>query len=136
MKQWFGNLKNNFASWMYGRYGSDELSHFLSMVALVLLVMSLFVPVLSILVWAILIWSTIRCFSKKIGKRQKERAVYLRITGGIKTWFKRRKNIWRDRKTHKYYKCPNCKAYLRVPKGKGEITITCPKCKNKMDKKT
>lgn len=25
--------------------------------------------------------------------------------------------------------CPNCDSRLRVPKGKGKIKITCPKCK-------
>ena len=31
--------------------------------------------------------------------------------------------------------CPNCKARLRVPRGKGKINITCPKCefKNQME---
>ena len=31
-------------------------------------------------------------------------------------------------KEHKYFTCPNCKTVCRVPRGKGKIVITCPKC--------
>lgn len=30
---------------------------------------------------------------------------------------------------YKVVNCPECEARLRVPKGKGKIKITCPKCK-------
>ena len=36
---------------------------------------------------------------------------------------------------HKYYHCPQCSKMLRVPKGKGKIAISCPKCKEKFIKK-
>lgn len=39
-------------------------------------------------------------------------------------------------KEHKIYKCPNCKTYLRVPRGKGKILITCNSCGHKFNKKT
>ena len=39
-------------------------------------------------------------------------------------------------KEHKYYLCPSCKQIVRVPKGRGKITITCPTCKNRFDKKS
>ena len=31
-------------------------------------------------------------------------------------------------KEHKYFTCPNCRTVCRVPRGKGKIIITCPKC--------
>ena len=39
-------------------------------------------------------------------------------------------------KTHKYFTCPNCRQKLRVPKGNGRITITCPKCKTQFKGKS
>lgn len=123
-------------AWMYGRYGFDELSKFLSITAFVLVLLSAFVPILNPLALALLIWSMVRTYSRNIVKRQKERDGYLRFTGKFKQFFKLRKNMWRDRKTHRYYKCPGCKAYLRVPKGKGKIEISCPKCKNKITRTT
>lgn len=32
--------------------------------------------------------------------------------------------------------CPSCKSKLRVPKGKGKIKITCPKCEFKYNMET
>lgn len=37
---------------------------------------------------------------------------------------------------HKIFKCPGCKTYLRVPRGKGKILITCSNCGHKLNKKT
>ncbi len=39
-------------------------------------------------------------------------------------------------KGYKYYRCPGCNLHLRVPKGKGKICITCPKCRREFIKKT
>ncbi|MEG1066114.1 MAG: hypothetical protein RSD85_01035, partial [Erysipelotrichaceae bacterium] len=46
------------------------------------------------------------------------------------------KKKWKDRKDYKYFKCPQCKKNVRVPKGHGNITITCPQCGTKFDKKS
>ena len=48
----------------------------------------------------------------------------------------RRFDHWLDRKTHRYFRCPQCRATVRVPKGKGQIRITCPHCKHQFIKKT
>ena len=136
MKNWFQNLGAKMQSWMYGRYGYDELSKFLSIFALVLMVLSIFLPPLYIIAFVLLLWSIIRTYSRKIEKRRQEREVYLRFTGKIKQFFGVRKNMFRDRKTHRYFKCPECKAYLRVPKGRGKIEISCPKCRGKITRTT
>lgn len=136
MKRWFQNLGEKMQAWMYGRYGFDELSKFLTIIALVLVLLSGFIPLFSPIALVLLIWSMVRTYSRNIVKRQKERDAYLRFTGKFKQFFKSRKNMWRDRKTHRYYKCPICKAYLRVPKGRGKIEISCPKCNNKIIRTT
>ena len=38
-------------------------------------------------------------------------------------------------KQYRFFDCPNCKAHLRVPRGSGNITITCNKCGTKFDRK-
>ena len=38
------------------------------------------------------------------------------------------KKMWKGRKTTAYLKCPNCGQMLRVPRGKGKITVTCRGC--------
>ncbi len=44
--------------------------------------------------------------------------------------------MWRERKTTRFLKCPNCGQMLSVPKGKGKIRVTCPTCHAKMETKS
>ena len=104
MKRWMQRLGEKMQAWMYGRYGYDELYKFLSITALVCILISPFVPLLNPIALILLIWSMFR----NIEKRRKEREVYLKYTGKVKQSFKRRKNMWRERKTHRYFKCPEC----------------------------
>lgn len=126
MKRWLQRFREKMQAWMDGRYGYDELSNFLSIAVLVCVFISLFIPLLYPIALIMLVWSMFRSFSRNLEKRQKERKTYLKYTGKVKQSFKRWKNMWRDRKTHRYYKCPSCKNWLRVLKGKGHIEITCP----------
>ena len=125
-------------SFMVGRYGYDELSRAMSIIALICLLVAMFTgwPLLSTVALILWVWALIRSYSKNISKRQLERQSYLRLTGRIKGWFGTKKRAWSERKTHCYFKCPNCKKTLRVPKGKGKIKITCPECKTQITKKT
>jgi DNA-directed RNA polymerase subunit RPC12/RpoP len=62
-----------------------------------------------------------RVFSKDMTRRISENRKFLSIWNPLAARFK-------DRKTHKYYKCPSCSQQLRVPKKKGNLSIKCPKC--------
>jgi len=140
MKKWLQDLKYCLQRIMQGRYGFDELSQFISILGLILLMLSFFLRLyaLYLIAFALLVWTWFRALSKNIYKRQAERSKYLNVKS--KTMQKGRlcKNKWRDRKTHKYYKCPHCKAVVRITKpGKGrKISIHCPKCGNSFEKKT
>lgn len=139
MRNFFRRIGNAVARFMYGRYGTDELNMFFLILAIVCLLLS-YVPtvgfVFGILAIVLLAWSNFRVFSKNIPKRRRELDTYLRIKRKPKNARILRKNKKRDKKTHCYFKCPSCKAVLRVPKGKGEIIVTCPKCNTKTPKKT
>lgn len=123
-------------NFMYGRYGADQLNNFLFGLYIVLLVLSLFIPYVNILCIAVIIYSITRIMSKKYSQRRAENEWYLRHTQGIRKTINRYRNIIKYRKTHKYLKCPQCHQYLRVPKGKGLIAISCPKCHEQFDRKT
>ena len=130
MKQWLVRMGQRFSRFMYGRYGTDELNRCLMIVSLILLLLACFRPLwwLYLPAVAVLIWSYVRCFSRNIYKRRRENQAYLRLKRPLTAFFTLQKNKHRDRKTHCYFKCKSCKAVLRVPKGRGEIDVTCPKC--------
>ena len=138
MKKWFQNLGYRMQVWMQGRYGNDELSRLLTIVGIVLLLLSLLtgLRLLYLIGLALWIWSLVRCYSKNISRRRAERDAYLRFTGRIKSKLAFYKRRWSDRKTHRYYRCKQCKTVLRVPRGKGRIKVRCPKCHSEFFKNT
>ena len=115
---------------MQGRYGTDKLNMAILGVGVVasLLVMFIRQPmmdlVLTVLSYGFMIWAIFRMLSRNTYKRYQENRKYLRLLERIK-----------DRE-HRYYDCPRCHQSVRVPRGKGKISITCPKCKEKFIKKT
>ena len=138
MKEKFESLRLKMEHWMIGRYGTDEFSRFLFVIGIIMmLVYSLTgVGILSILSWIILIYGYYRCLSKKIIHRSRERDFYLRATEPVRKKCSLWKRMWKDRNSHRYFKCPKCKKMVRVPKGKGRIRITCTSCGNEIIKKT
>ena len=123
---------------MAGRSGADQFSRFLSYVALALIVANLFVrsSVLWILALLVLVYTYYRMFSKNVARRREENGRYLqlqyKLTGGVKNCLDR----WKQRKEFVFFRCPDCRAMLRVPRGKGRIRVTCRKCGNAFEKKT
>lgn len=126
MRRW---LQSVFA----GRYGVDELSRFLTGFAMVTLILScLFRGTISGVFWMLtlvnLVWNYFRMFSRKADKRRAENRKYLtvryKVTGKL-TGMRQRLS---QKRYYRFYKCPGCGVTTRVPKGKGKIRITCPKC--------
>lgn len=91
---------------------------------------------ISIAAWVVLIWAIVRAMSRNHTKRREELGKYYGIKKKITDKFSLWKVIWKERKTHVFFKCKNCGAVLRVPKNRGDIVVTCPKCKSKIDKHT
>ncbi len=123
---------------MYGRYGSDQLNMALLIAAVVLSIlnsifsaifrgnaaMSIISLVVSLLIYALFGYQLFRTLSRNIYKRRRENQRFMLL------W-----NRLRDR-NHRYFRCPQCRQTVRVPKHRGKINIRCPKCGEKFIKKT
>lgn len=134
-------MREKLARFMAGRNGADQLTRFLSITAMVLIVLNLFLDgLLSSILWfaalILLVYCYFRMFSRNIYKRREENSRYLKKEQLLRRWFSVRRDMWTQRKTHKFFKCPSCHSFLRVPKGKGRIRVVCRKCGNAFETKT
>jgi len=136
MNDWMNKLRDRFARFMYGRYGSDEFSRFLLYAALVLMILGVFLrtPLFRYLGIASLIGCYFRMFSKDMDARRRENSWYLGKKQQVLQFVSSKKNHAADLKDHHIYRCPNCGQKIRVPRGRGRIVITCPKCRTEFTK--
>ena len=125
-------------SFMSGRYGNDKLNstllflYFAAWIANLLIGHSVTSLVLDIIQLSLLIIAVTRMFSRNIYRRRAENETFLRIFGRMLPDTNLLKNKIRDRHTHIYKKCPQCKSILRLKKISGEHTALCPKCHNRI----
>lgn len=127
-------LREKFIRFMYGRYGADQLNRFLAIFLVVCAVLNMFIRsnYFSLILnsWEILLIVIIyyRMFSKNMQRRYAENQKYLTLENKVKHFFGRKKYMQQQRKDFHIYTCPQCRQKIRVPRGKGKISIRCPKC--------
>ena len=130
MRGFFGKLAMGYRRFMQGRYGTDKLNMVILGAGLVACLINMFVPfamlnlLLTLISYGLMGWAIFRCLSRNTYKRYRENRKYLMLLQQFKD------------KEHRYYDCPRCRQQVRVPKGKGKINISCPKCSHKFIKKT
>ncbi len=126
------SMKLNYSvrRFMEGRYGNDKLNNAILGAAMVLVILALFIrnPLVNLMThgvaYALMFWAIFRTLSRNTYKRYQENRKYLKVFDRLK-----------DRE-HRYYDCPKCRQVVRVPRGKGKIAITCPRCKEKFVRKS
>jgi len=123
---------------MLGRYGPDHLAIALIVLSFIVSLLYAIIGVTALLYISYIIFGIVlfRMLSRNIYRRRAENDKFIRYWWPIRTKIKRRTERIRQRRTHKFFKCPNCKNTLRVPKGKGKLQVTCPKCGTGFMKKT
>lgn len=143
-------MKYKLVKFMEGRYGMDDLAKAESGTIFVLLIVSVVlsffggrVPAINLLllileiVWiALFIHMYFRVFSRNISKRYEENQKFCNFRYRAVVKKNQYKNEWAQRKTHCFFRCPQCKQRVRVPKGRGKICITCPKCRNEFTRRS
>ena len=131
---WFrvmlAKLSAGLTRFMAGRYGTDKLNSALLWLGVITVIIAMFIPLplpnllLHMLAYGLMCVAIFRTFSRQTYKRYQENRKFLMLLDRIKD---------RD---HRYFECPRCHQPVRVPRGKGKIAISCPKCKEKFIKKT
>lgn len=131
-------MKEKFYHFMQGRYGADELSKFLLAVSTIMLFLHMFTRnfVFNLLFWICFAYNCYRMFSKDYTARYNENQKFLGSKNRLKYWWESQKNLREQKKIYHIYKCPYCKQKIRIPKGKGTIIVTCPKCKKEFGKRS
>ena len=131
---WLRNLGAKISAgirrFMTGRYGTDKLNMWILGAGLIICIIYTLIPntLIKLALWALsyglMIWAIYRSLSRNTYARYQENRKFLQFFDRLK-----------DRE-HRYYDCPKCRQVVRVPRGKGKIAITCPKCREKFIKKT
>ena len=126
-------MKNFFqraAAFMQDRYGNDKLNNFILIVAAILYLINLFArsSIMIVIILLLAVLAIFRALSKNITKRLYENRRFTDIFGRVGDFFKRQYMKIRDFKTHRYVRCPHCKAQLRLKKRTGVQHIHCPRC--------
>ena len=122
-------IRNAIQRFMYGRYGNDQLNLFLIGLYLLLYLVFMFTrwDMLYFVSFVLLALTLFRLLSRNMERRRMENARFMRAAGPVLSWLRLRRTIHRD-KEHVYFKCPSCGQQLRVPRGRGKITVTCRSC--------
>ena len=131
-------MKERMQRFMAGRYGNDQLNQFIFIVAIISMVLEIITrqSLFYTLTLVLLILAYVRVFSRNINKRYEENMKFSQKKDAILNKFRKQKYYAAQRRNFHIYTCPQCKQKIRIPKGKGKISITCPKCRTSFIKKS
>lgn len=120
------NLKDKINRFFQERYGLDELGKFLIIINLITYILGVFWHSYLILGISVscMIFLLYRIMSRQHWDRSEENRKYMSY---VKLWQLR----YEHRKSARIYLCRRCGRYIRVPKGKGKIQVTCTVCGDK-----
>lgn len=130
-------MRGMLQRFMAGRYGSDQLNNTLMGAYLVLLVLGMLtgLEVLEMVSFVLAALALFRMLSRNYAARRAENVRYQKLIAPVVRWYRLQRTVRKD-KEHRYFKCPGCGQYLRVPKGKGRITVNCRSCGAKFEEKS
>ena len=134
MRQWLSKV-------MYGRYGGDNFGRFLSFASFVPLLAALAVPGWpKFVLWGAAVgvigYQYFRMFSRRTDARRRENAWYMKKRQAVTGFFAAVRGWIRQGRSYRFFRCPKCHVWLRVPRGRGKIRVTCRGCNYQFIKKS
>lgn len=135
----FQKLGDKFRQFMIGRNGPDDLARFALFLAVLCIIFNMFFSgtllgsALTFLTFVLVVYTYWRMCSRNLSKREAENRSYVslrtKVTGPFRQGYSFLKDWMKYHKEYRIYRCKQCGQTLRVPKGKGTVKVTCPKCK-------
>lgn len=138
MRAFLTRMQWKMAEFMQGRHGADSLAQASVVAGLIFTLLDAFLGsgLAGFIGLALLAYGLFRCYSKNLAKRSQENEAFLRMVAKPKHELDIMKKRVANRKTTVYFTCKGCGSTLTVPKGKGTLRVTCPKCKTQVTKKS
>ena len=130
LRQLGAKMSAHMRNFMMGRYGTDKLNTAILITGVIASILKVFTTndsldlALTVISYGFMIWAIFRSFSRNTYKRYRENRRFLMLLDRFKD------------KEHRHFDCPKCRQPVRVPRGKGKIAITCPKCRERFIRKT
>lgn len=129
-------MRDKLRDFFQRRYGLDGLSNFLIFIGIILTILNILITrqglnrVFILVANLLFIIVVFRALSTDINARYQENIKFYNATKPIRREIDIVRLKFKNRKTHRYIRCPKCRTHSRVPKGLGKIKITCKHCGN------
>ena len=132
------DFQNKLRELMRGRNGADDLAIVSVTVAILIAVINLVTKtrIFSAIGLVLVVYAVWRTCSKDVQRRSSENAAFMRSLGPVARWVRNPKAAFAETRSFKHAKCPNCGQGVRVPRGKGKVRVTCPKCGTRFDERS
>lgn len=130
-----GDWQRRLSEWLRGRQGPDDLAVFSVNLAIVIVLVNVFART-GWLGWvglALVAYAMFRIQSRNLGARARENEAFLRALGPVRPWVQNPRAAWAELHAYKHVRCTSCRQRVRVPRGKGRLRVTCPRCKTKFE---
>ena len=130
-------MRTRLNMFMLGRNGVDFLNkHLFCIAAVIAGVNLLFSGWVGVLPPVMAGYALFRTLSRNLPMRQMEDMVVREKYGHAKEKISGALQRAKQSRDYRLFFCPSCGSYLRVPRGKGRIQVTCPRCGHRFDRKS
>lgn len=130
-----GDWQRRLMEWLRGRQGPHDLAVFSVNLAIVIVLVNVFART-GWLGWvglALVAYAMFRIQSRNLGARARENEAFLRALGPARPWVQNPRAAWAELRAYKHVRCSSCRQRVCVPRGKGRLRVTCPRCKTKFE---
>lgn len=137
LNEWTSKAQRALAEWSVGRNGADELVSACINLAFVMIIVNFFVgnQIMSALELLLIAYAWFRLSSKNIPARRRENEAALKKAGSVISFLANPVAAASEFKNYVHLTCPDCGQKVRIPRGKGKVRVTCPKCHKRFEGK-